>query len=420
MIPDPAQTQLIVFSDDWARHPSSCQHLVTGLLPDYQTLWVNTIGTRFPRLSREDLYKVTVKLRQWIVGPQTQPPKPDLPGLTVINPPMWPGFSKPWQRRLNAKLIRRTVHAALGPRSRNQNRIAVTTIPVTADLIGQLDVDRWVYYCPDDFAAWPGLDAHVMQQMEAKLVPRVDACIAASETLQHKLTALGSNPSLLTHGVDLAHWSPPGIPPPPEAPPEAPPEEASAKPDTTPLGKPNRGFPPSWPPVTRPIILFWGLIDQRLDLDWCKALAQSLQPTGTFILVGPTQTPDPALTSLDQVMMPGPVSYEQLPSIAATADVLVMPYADLPVTRAMQPLKFKEYLATGKPVVTRNLPATISWADSADVVDTKTSFIERVHQRIDSGVPAQQVIARQRLECESWDHKAMQLDAVLRQMDKGF
>jgi hypothetical protein len=35
-----------------------------------------------------------------------------------------------------------------------------------------------------------------------------------------------------------------------------------------------------------------------------------------------------------------------------------MPYADLAATRAMQPLKLKEYLATGRPVVVRDLPAT--------------------------------------------------------------
>ena len=61
--------QLIVFSDDWGRHPSSCQHLVRQLLfqnrlcchggcadcRDYSVLWVNTIGTRRPGLNLADL-----------------------------------------------------------------------------------------------------------------------------------------------------------------------------------------------------------------------------------------------------------------------------------------------------------------------------------------------------------------------------
>ena len=50
MIADRPQTQsigsLLVFSDDWGRHPSSCQHLVRNLLDRYPVVSVNTIGTR--------------------------------------------------------------------------------------------------------------------------------------------------------------------------------------------------------------------------------------------------------------------------------------------------------------------------------------------------------------------------------------
>ena len=66
--------------------------------------------------------------------------------------------------------------------------------------------------------------------------------------------------------------------------------------------------------------------------------------------------------------------FEELPRLAREAGVLVMPYADLPVTRAMQPLKLKEYLATGRPVVVRDLPATRPWADCLDLADTAEEF----------------------------------------------
>ena len=59
-----------------------------------------------------------------------------------------------------------------------------------------------------------------------------------------------------------------------------------------------------------------------------------------------------------------------------------MPYADLPVTRAMQPLKLKEYLATGKPVVVRDLPATEPWADCLDVAETPEAFAAAVRRAV--------------------------------------
>ena len=174
-------------------------------------------------------------------------------------------------------------------------------------------------------------------------------------------------------------------------------------------------LPEWWGPLARPIILFWGLIDQRLDVEWCASLAGGPDATGTLVMVGAQQSPDPRLAEVRGrgLKMPGPVDYARLPALAAAADVLVMPYADLPVTRAMQPLKLKEYLATGKPVVVRDLPATREWSDAADVVKTAEEFVATVRTRAKEGVPPQQLEARARLADESWAKKAERFEAIL-------
>ena len=184
------QTRLVVFSDDWGRHPSSCQHLIRQLLPRYPTIWVNTIGTRRPGLSPGDLRKIGAKLRQWVSPPADS--QTGLPGkLTVLSPRMWPGFGRPWQRKLNRRLIARTVNARLGPRQAGERRMAVTTLPITADLVGALAVDRWTYYCVDDFVVWPGMDGPLMQSMERELAAKVDVAVAAAPALAERLSAMG-------------------------------------------------------------------------------------------------------------------------------------------------------------------------------------------------------------------------------------
>jgi hypothetical protein len=90
-----------------------------------------------------------------------------------------------------------------------------------------------------------------------------------------------------------------------------------------------------------------------------------------------------------------------------------MPYADLPVTRAMQPLKLKEYLATGRPVVVRDLPATRAWADALDLAGTPEAFSRAVRERLVTGLPAPQRQARVRLAEESWAAKARALERWL-------
>jgi hypothetical protein len=86
--------------------------------------------------------------------------------------------------------------------------------------------------------------------------------------------------------------------------------------------------------------------------------------------------------------------------------VLVMPYADLPVTQAMQPLKMKDYLATGRPVVVTRLPAVSGWQDCMDVADDAEGFATRVLARLDGELPDAQRQARLRLAGETWRAKS--------------
>src|SRR5206468_11568295 len=107
------------------------------------------------------------------------------------------------------------------------------------------------------------------------------------------------------------------------------------------------------------LVVFWGIVDRRLDVRFLSQLGKDLE-SGTIVLVGPESDPDPQIRVCPRVVQVPPVSFDHLPAVAREAAVLIMPYGDLPVTRFMQPLKLKEYLATGKPTVVRDLPATRS------------------------------------------------------------
>jgi glycosyltransferase involved in cell wall biosynthesis len=290
---------------------------------------------------------------------------------------MWPSFRSRLGRALNRRLVGKAVRRAIAGMP---PPIVVTTLPVVADLVGAFPAVRWVYYCVDDFGVWPGLDGRTMRKLEAELVPKVDACVAVSETLQRHLSKLGKESHLLTHGVDLAHWTAP-------------------VPSDTPVSLAGLAELP------RPLVVFWGVIDRRMDVNFVRAVCESLEG-GTVLFVGPQDDPDPALLALPRVRALPPVPFADLPRLAAAASVLVMPYADLPVTRAMQPLKLKEYLATGKPTVVRSLPSTGAWADGMDVATTPEAFAAAVNERLRTGLPTEQREARRRLDAEGWAAKA--------------
>jgi len=379
--PPPVPTQLIVFADDWGRHPSSSQHLIRELLPQYPTLWVNTVGTRKPRLNLADLKRGVRKARSWLN--RKQQAAPNLPeGLTIVSPPMYPGYRSDWQTQINDRSIAHCVRKSRKPHHRS---VVITTLPTTADLAQHLNADRWIYTCVDDYAQWPGTDQEVMGAMERRLIERVDEVACVSDTLARRVNEMGRLSSvLLTHGVDVSFWQSPAI--------------------TTRLAR-------DWPVIDKPVALFWGLLDERMDRDWSVALSRCESVHAAF--VGPLKIDPGHLFNADSLYL-GPIAFEDLPAHAAAASVLIMPYIDAPVTRAMQPLKLKEYLATMKPVVVRDLPSTRAWADCCDLASDRQTFVRLVQERCKTGTPPEQIEARKRrLAGESWTAKAIQLAELI-------
>jgi glycosyltransferase involved in cell wall biosynthesis len=369
-MPEPAP--LLVFSDDWGRHPSSCQHLIRDISARRAVTWVNTIGLRPPRFDRATLVRGSEKVWSWFRATVSYG---NGSALRIVDPLMWPSFrsrvARDLNRRLLSRAVRRTTRAGPSP-------VVVTTLPLLPDLVGHINAGRWVYYCVDDYSTWPGLDGSILCELERELVKKVDVAVAASKVLQSRLGELGTSSHLLTHGVDLEFWR-------------------------------KLGPLPRLPEVSEPFVVYWGMIDQRMDRALIEALARRLT-AGTILLVGPQDNADPALFQLPRVCTLPRMPFESLPALAARASLLIAPYADLPVTRAMEPLKLKEYLATGKPVVVRKLPATVPWADCADVVDTPEAFAAAVLERLRTGLPEAQRQARQRLQAESWAAKAGQFE----------
>jgi glycosyltransferase involved in cell wall biosynthesis len=373
------QPALLVFADDWGRHPSSCQHLVRHLLGRYDAYWVNTVGTREPRLNLATMRRGFEKISSW-ARRQDQSSVPLPPNLRVLNPKMWPWFSRGFDQDLNRELLFRQLAPVL--RSLPVPPIAVTTLPIVSNLMGLLPVQRWVYYCVDDFGEWPGLAQAALRQTEERLIERADSLIAVSEMLQEKLARKGREAHLLTHGIEPNFWKLQG------------PALSLQQLESLP----------------RPLVVFWGVIDRRMDVAFVRQLASELE-AGTVVLVGREDDPDPALYAIPRVVHIPTMPFEHLPHLAAAASVLIMPYANLPVTRAMQPLKLKEYLATGRPVVVRDLPANRSWSDCLDLANTPTAFARLVRLRIEQGIAENQKEARCRLAGETWAEKARRFES---------
>jgi teichuronic acid biosynthesis glycosyltransferase TuaH len=108
--------------------------------------------------------------------------------------------------------------------------------------------------------------------------------------------------------------------------------------------------------VTRPLLVYVGGLDSRLDIDWLRELARN-EPSATIALIGPLIEPahfEP-LHECPNVRMVPPVGRPELTAIVRAADAGLLPHVVSRLTEAMSPLKLLEYLAAGLPVAATDL-----------------------------------------------------------------
>jgi len=109
--------------------------------------------------------------------------------------------------------------------------------------------------------------------------------------------------------------------------------------------------PPDQAPIAQPRLGFFGVIDERMDLDLVAALAD-LEPDWQLVMIGPVVKIDPAtLPRRPNLHWMGPRDYHELPAYLAGWDIGIMPFALNEATRFISPTKTPEFLAAGVPVI---------------------------------------------------------------------
>jgi glycosyltransferase involved in cell wall biosynthesis len=131
-------------------------------------------------------------------------------------------------------------------------------------------------------------------------------------------------------------------------------------------------------PIPSPRIGFFGVIDERLNIDMLLELAR-LRPAWQFILVGPVVKIDPAsLPRAENIHYLGPKSYGDLPRYLAGWDIAMMPFALNASTKFISPTKTPEYLAGGVPVIAPSISDVVTpyfHLGLVSIADTAAEFV---------------------------------------------
>ena len=263
-----------------------------------------------------------------------------------------------------------------------ENYILWYYTPMALEFTRHLNPTLTVYDCMDELSLFKGAPAK-LKDLEQELIRRSDLIFTGGQTLYEGKRNGHDNVYLFPSSIDAPHFE------------QARRQQADA-PDQESIPHPRLGF--------------FGVIDERMDLDLLGEIAQA-QPDWQLVILGPVVKIDhEKLPKLPNIHYLGMKTYDQLPQYLANWDVTLLPFALNDSTRFISPTKIPEYLAGGKPVVSTPIRDVVNPYGNEKLVSiaaNSSEFVEAIKnilQRDKMGMASWLSKVDQQLSQNSWDY----------------
>ncbi|MGM8363577.1 glycosyltransferase [Flavobacterium sp. ARAG 55.4] len=218
-------------------------------------------------------------------------------------------------------------------------------------LMGFIDFDTVIYDCVEELSISKGTSADLLHQ-EKYLISQADIVFTAGKSLYESKKRFHNNVLCFPNSVDESHFSRAlnGI---------AIPEDIAA--------------------VKSPIVGFYGVIDDRIDLQLLHDVAKKM-PNISFVMIGPlTETAEANLPKEPNIHYLGMKYYNELPNYLKAFDIAMMPFKINESTHYLNPNKTLEYMAAAKPVIsTRVNDVARDYSICVSLIDTADDFCESI------------------------------------------
>lgn len=364
---------VVYFGNDWhAENRTSSHHIAERLAALMPVLYVASPGLRAPQASARDIRRLLRKLAAALKPPTRlrdnfwlctvpQIPFRRLPGIDTVN--RWFGL---WS-------VRRALRKAGIARY-----LTWFVVPHPGFMAKRLGEELCVYYCIDDYAAHPGVDAGLIGERDAALARAADIVFVAPPALLEAKRALNPHTVFAPHGVDVELFA------------------RARDPDTE--------IPPAARNLARPVIGYFGSLHEWIDLELIEWLARE-RPSWSFLLIGHAAVDVDRLRALPNVRMIGTQPYASLPAWAKAFDVAIIPYRLNRQVQNANPLKLREYLATGKPVVSVRNAEIEKFAQWVRIADGHPAFLAAIEQALREDRPELHIERSAAVSDQTWDRR---------------
>lgn len=246
-------------------------------------------------------------------------------------------------------------------------------------LLTEFKFDTVVYDCMDELSLFKGAPKELITQ-EKFLLSEAHVVFTGGKSLFESKNKAHKNAHCFPSSVDRKHF-----------------EQA----------KEEILIPEDIKNIRKPVIGYFGVIDERIDLELLQKTAQ-LQPDMAFVMIGPlAKIGEEDLPREKNIYYLGMKSYRQLPNYLKAFDIAMMPFALNEATKFISPTKTLEYMAAGKPIVSTAIKdVQRDYSHCISIIDTAENFSQTLEELWKVHQPDVSKDYNDILEKTSWDATA--------------
>ena len=200
--------------------------------------------------------------------------------------------------------------------------------PMAMRRVQQFQPVLTVYDCMDELAQFKGAPPE-LRQREQELFKQADLVFTGGQRLYESKREQHADAHSFPSSIDKTHFG-------------------QAR-------NPELAEPADQASIPHPRIGFFGVVDERLDIELLGQLATN-HPEWQFVIIGPVVKIDPAILPHNaNIHYLGGKNYQELPAYLRGWDVATLLFARNESTEFISPTKTPEYLAAGRPVVSTSI-----------------------------------------------------------------
>lgn len=328
------------------------QHVAVALEKmGYRVFYIDSLGLRRPSASTQDFNRILKRLKTAF-----RPPREVKKNIWVWSPIILPFQSISWVRGLNRFLF--GLWLSFWLKKKDFKKYTLWTYnPLTTRILEVNNFNNLIYHCVDEIKAQPGMPVQLLEEAESELVVQSNVVFTTAKQLYETRKKINESTFYYSNVADFEHF-----------------QKAL-------LNKTR--IPDDLNVVPKPIAGFIGALSgYKVDFELIRQAAME-NPEVSFVLIGKVGEGDPwtdvsLLKEINNIHFLGPKNYKELPAYLKGFDIAMLPNTLNEYTDSMFPMKFFEYLAAGKPVVSVDLKSLSDFHDVCFLSESYTEFSKNI------------------------------------------